>query len=195
MPRDAAIDLAKATLAKEVAVGADLIELVDAAEAEWRDSSLGCAQRGMAYAPVITAGYRVTLGIGGDRFVVHVASGRAVVCGKPQTSGGGVRNAKLPPADPLAGLRLAEQARADLASRLRVGKDRVTISFFRATLWPDPSLGCPIEAETYPQQPTKGFLIELTADGKAYEYHSDMDHVVTCSDAMKSDAKPAVPRR
>ena len=77
----------------------------------------------MVYAPMITAGYRVTLGVGRDRFVVHATPDRAVVCGKPRAPGGDARDAKLPPADAVVGLRLAEQARADLASRLRVGKD------------------------------------------------------------------------
>ena len=180
-PREWAIERAKATLAQEVAVAADLIELVDAVEAEWRDSSLGCPERGMVYAPVLTAGYKVTLGVGRDRFVVHTTPDRTVVCGRPRAPGRDARDAKLPPTDALVGLRLSDQARLDLASRLQVGKDSVTVNFFRRTMWPDPSLGCPVTGQVYPQQPTRGFLIELASGGRTYEYHSDMNRVVTCS--------------
>ena len=183
MPRDSAVDRAKATLAQEVSVPADLIELVDVVEAEWRDSSLGCRERDMVYTPMIIAGYRVTLGVGRDRFVVHATSERAVVCGRPRPPGGDSRDSKLPPTDALVGLRLSEQARADLASRLRVGKESVTVNLFSPMMWPDPSLGCPVKDQVYPQQPTRGFVIHLGSGGQSYEYHSDMTRVTTCPQA------------
>jgi hypothetical protein len=139
----------------------------------------------MVYTPVITAGYRVTLGVGRDRFVVHATSDRAVVCGRPRAPEGDARDAKLPPTDALVGLRLSEQARAALASRLRVGKESVTVNLFRPIMWPDPSLGCPVKNQVYPQQPTKGFVIDLASGGQSYEYHSDMTRVVTCPQASK----------
>ena len=52
-------------------------------------------------------------------------------------------------------------------------------------MWPDPSLGCPVKGQVYPPQPTRGFLIELASGGKTYEYHSDMNRVVTCADVLK----------
>jgi hypothetical protein len=184
-PRDAAIDQARAAVARELAVGTDRIELLDVVEAEWRDSSLGCPERGMVYPPVMTSGYGVTLGVGRDRFVVHVASGRVVICGKPRAPGGDARDAKLPPAEALVGLRLAEQARVDLAGRLRVGRTSVTVNFFRRVIWPDPGLGCPVNGREYPRQPTSGFRIELASNGKTYEYHSDMNRAVLCPDVLK----------
>ena len=184
-PRDTAIERAKATLAQEVSVSADVIELVEAVEADWRDSSLGCPERGMVYTPVMTGGYKVTLGVGPERFVVHATSDRAVVCGRPRAPGSDARDAKLSSTDALVGLRLAEQARVDLATRLGVGQDRVTVSFFRSIMWPDPSLGCPVKDQVYPPQPTRGFVIDLTSGGQSYEYHSDMTRVVTCSPASK----------
>ena len=183
-PRDAAIDQARAAVARELAVGTDLIELLAVVEAEWRDSSLGCPERGMVYPPVMTSGYGVTLGVGRDRFVVHVASGRVVICGKPRAAGGDARDAKLPPADVLAGLRLAEQARVDLAGSLHVAGTSVTVNFFRRVIWPDPSLGCPANGREYLPEPTSGFLIELASNGKTYEYHSDMNRAVLCPDVL-----------
>ena len=184
-PRDAAIDQARAAVAREFAVGTDVIEVLDVVEAEWRDSSLGCPERGMFYAPVMTSGYGVTLGVGRDRFVVHVASGRVVICGKPRTPTGDARDAKLPPANALVGLRLAERARVDLARSLKVGRTSVTVNFFRPVIWPDPSLGCPVKGREYPREPTSGFLIELASNGKTYEYHSDTNRAILCPDVLK----------
>lgn len=185
VPRDTAIARAKARLAQEVSVAAELIELVEVVEAEWRDTSLGCPERDMVYTPVITEGYRVTLGVGRDQFVVHATSDRAVICGRPRAPRADARDAKLPPTDALVGLRLSEQARADLASRLRVDKESVTVNLFRPIMWPDPSLGCPVKDQVYPQQPIRGFVIDLASGGQSYEYHSDMTRVVTCSQATK----------
>jgi len=191
--RDAAIARSKAALALEISVGDNPIQLVEAVEVEWPDSSLGCPERGMIYTPVMTAGYRVTLGVGPDRFVVHATPSRAVICGRPPR--GEARDAKLPPADALVGLRLAEQARADLAHRLHVGKDSVTVSFYRANLWPDAGLGCPVTGQVYSPQPTKGFLIALESGGSAYEYHSDMNRVVSCAGASKQPPDPLLSGR
>jgi hypothetical protein len=186
-PQDAAIALAKSTLAQEVGAGAENATLVSVADAVWRDSSLGCPERGNVYTPVMTSGYRVTLSVNSSRYVVHVGQGRAVLCGGavkrvpplPSDSSAG-RAVKLPSTGAVAGLKLAEQARADLAKRLGVDKDAVTINFFRPATWPDASLGCPVEDRIYTQQLTKGFTIELASGDKTYEYHSDMSHVVPC---------------
>ena len=188
--RDAAIELAKTTLVQEVGAGADELALVSVTEAVWRDSSLGCRERGTVYTPVVTSGYRVTLRVRGVQSVVHVGEGRAVVCrgasaiqrrsppSAPEPSA--ARDSKRPSTGAVAGLKLAEQARADLAKKLGVEKDAVTINFFRPAEWPDASLGCPAEGQVYTQQLTKGFTIELSSAGKNYEYHSDMNHVVPC---------------
>ena len=106
----------------------------------------------MVYTPAMTPGYSVTLSVRGARYVVHVGQGRAVVCQGPATSG--ARDAPVPgsedtaaartsPASAVAGLKLAEQARDELAKKLLVEKGQVTINFFRPATWPDASLGCP----------------------------------------------------
>ena len=193
--RDAAIELARATLAQEVSVEGDSFELIGATTAEWRDSSLGCPERGMVYTPVITSGYRVTLGLRGSRYVVHVGQGRAVVCrgpaGRerrvlpPAPGNADAGNGKMDATSALAGLKVAEKARDDLAKKLSVEKGQVTINFFRPTAWPDSSLGCPTPRTVYPSKVTTGFLIELASGGKNYEYHSDMNRVVPCDSASR----------
>ena len=169
--------------------------LVSITDAVWRDSSLGCPARGNVYTQVMSSGYRVTLSLQGTPYVVHVGQGRAVVCGNaagavkrvppPPSDASAARESKLPSTSAVAGLKLAEQARADLARKLGVEKDAVTINFFRPAEWPDASLGCPAEGQMYTQQLTKGFTIELASAGKNYEYHSDMNHVVPCDSPQR----------
>jgi hypothetical protein len=190
--RDRAVRLATAELARAIGVAESSVTLVDAVEAEWRDSSLGCPQRGTVYAQALTPGFRVTLRAGRSRYSVHVGAGRAVLCGTPLR--GDARDGKIVRSDATAGLQLAEQARTHLAARLRMRPNQVVINFFRPTTWPDARLGCmaptkppnsvptdtaPMDAA--PPQPTRGFLIELSAGGTKYEYHADLTRVVACT--------------
>jgi hypothetical protein len=178
-PRDAAIDLAKTTAARELSVNLDTIQLVDAVEVTWRDSSLGCPEAGRVYTPMVTRGYRVTLRVLEARLVINTTTDRAVICRSSTIAAPNA--AKRPPVDPSAGLRLADRARTDLATRLRVSRDQVLVIFFRPMTWPDSSLGCPVKGQSYTQQLSKGFLIELAYGGKKYEYHADEKHLVDCT--------------
>ena len=76
--------------------------------------------------------------------------------------------------------RLALMARQDLAKRLQVSEKEVKTRSIRARTWPDASLGCPKPDTMYAQLETPGYVIELTAQGKSYEYHADARRVVTC---------------
>ncbi len=79
--RDAAIALAKKTLCAKLGVSVEAVQ-VDRAEAvDWPDASLGCPEKGMMYAQMITPGHKVLLKTGGKTYPVHVGAGRAVVCG------------------------------------------------------------------------------------------------------------------
>jgi hypothetical protein len=57
------------------------VEVVRVEPIEWPDASLGCPQPGLAYAQVVTPGFRFTLEAGGRSYVVHTDLGvTAVVC-------------------------------------------------------------------------------------------------------------------
>jgi hypothetical protein len=53
---------------------------------DWSDTSLGCPQRQLAYAQVITPGFLIVVDAGGNRLSYHTdTSGRFVVCdGSPR---------------------------------------------------------------------------------------------------------------
>jgi hypothetical protein len=79
----AMIDLAKKDLAQRLSVAADQITVVSSAYMDWPDSSLGCPQPGMAYAQVITPGYRIVLGQAQKQYDYHTDLKAALVLCTP----------------------------------------------------------------------------------------------------------------
>lgn len=65
------IENAKADLAQRLSISTTQINLVEAAEVEWSDSSLGCPQPGMDYLQVITPGYLILLETDGQSYEYH----------------------------------------------------------------------------------------------------------------------------
>ena len=82
--KDAAVALAKKTLAAKLGVAADALQLDKAEEYDFPDTSLGCPEKGMTYAQIIMSGYKVLLKADGKPHAVHVAGPRAVICATPQ---------------------------------------------------------------------------------------------------------------
>ena len=65
------IEKAKADLAQRLSISAPQISLVEVAQVEWSDSSLGCPQPGMDYLQVITPGYLIRLEAAGQEYEYH----------------------------------------------------------------------------------------------------------------------------
>jgi hypothetical protein len=68
-----------------------------------------------------------------------------------------------------------ELAVADLAERLQVEPERVTVLGADLVVWPDASLGCPEPGMQYAQVPVDGARIRLEVDGVTYDYHGGGD--------------------
>ncbi len=66
----------------------------------------------------------------------------------------------------------------DLAKRLSVTVDQITVVSSTPTEWPDSSLGCPQPGEAYSQIVTPGYLILLSLGQKQYEYHTDLSATI-----------------
>ena len=173
--RTAAAELATRAVMQRFSLPADAIRPVEVTDASWRDSSLGCPEKGVVYNPATVQGHVVVLDAaqpgGRIRHRVHVAAGRAVIC--PASVSSVSRDLKLPPADNAAGLRAAERARSDLALRLKVDRAQIDIERFRTTVWPDARLGCPAPAAAGEPTAVSGFTIFLSHGGKTYEYRAD----------------------
>jgi hypothetical protein len=68
--------------------------------------------------------------------------------------------------------RPSDLALADLAAKLSVAPEAITVKSVEPIEWPDASLGCPQPGMMYAQVITPGYRIVLEVDGKSYEYHT-----------------------
>jgi hypothetical protein len=84
------------------------------------------------------------------------------------------------PIDPT--LPLVQDAVRDLAQRLDVPIEDITVAEAVAVTWPDGSLGCPEPGMAYIQVPVDGSLVVLVAGGRRYAYHGG-DPLVLCEQA------------
>lgn len=78
------IDRAVADLTHRFSIQADQITLVEATPVVWPDSSLGCPQKGMVYAQVLTPGYLIKLNADATEYEYHTSRGTEVIyCENP----------------------------------------------------------------------------------------------------------------
>ena len=175
-------------LAARLGVGWEEIIVFSVEYVEWPDASLGCPQPGMMYAQVITPGYRVTLCVaaGGACYEYHTDRGAHAVLCEQKARAGATTAPTADPADPAA-RRAAELARADLAQRLNLTADEITVVKIETAPWSDAWPGCmpppgkqPDQA--YPDEPPArpGYRLILEARGVRYEYRSDGRRVFFC---------------
>lgn len=66
-----------------------------------------------------------------------------------------------------------ERAKKDLAKRLNVSENEIETSSVSATDFPDMSLGAGESGEMSAQMISMGWTINLSAQGKNYEYRAD----------------------
>ncbi len=67
----------------------------------------------------------------------------------------------------------AQRAVHDLAARLGIPEDRISVASIEKAEFPDMSLGAPAKDEMAAQMIANGWKIALSADGKRYEYRGD----------------------
>jgi hypothetical protein len=65
-----------------------------------------------------------------------------------------------------------ETAREDLAVRLKIPVEQITVISQTEKTWPDASLGCPRKGMKYKQVLTNGSQLILDAAGRRYFYHA-----------------------
>jgi hypothetical protein len=168
--------LAAETLAGELNINVNEIEVDTVRAVEWRDTSIGCPQPDQAYGQVITPGHKITLRVGGQFYFVHEANGRAFVCkGQKQTAVAGVTRQLE-----FEWGRVAMEARRDLASTLGVEQNQIIVASAEGTTWSDASMGCPESGIEYEVRDRQGYVITLRHGSRNYRYHTDLDRIVPC---------------
>ncbi len=72
------IKKAKEDLAQHLSITVTQINVLDAREVTWSNSSLGCPQPGMLYAEVLTPGFLILLSANGQDYEYHAGKGSDV---------------------------------------------------------------------------------------------------------------------
>ena len=165
-------------LAEQLDLDADKIQVVSVEAVEWPDASMGCPKPGMAYAQVLTAGYRIELQVEGQAYVYHTSSDSFVWCDESRPVEQPAKELRLEP----KASALANQAQLDLSQILGLPVDEITVLSVEAVEWPDSSLGCPQPGMHYLQVVTPGYQILLQAQGKTYTYHADRQRAIYCGE-------------
>ena len=79
----------------------------------------------------------------------------------------------------------AQQAITDLAERLQIEPQTITVARVEAVTWPDGSLGCPEPGMMYTQALVDGFFIQLQVGDQSYNYHSSSRGAPTLCESPK----------
>jgi hypothetical protein len=61
----------------------------------------------------------------------------------------------------------------DLATRLSLDGQSISVVSAEAVTWPNAALGCPLSGKVYAQGTVPGFRIRLKAEDQEYAYHTD----------------------
>ena len=114
--------------------------------------------------------------------VIIALAGLTHACSPP--SDGAPAEPVGPPPDalvPPGAEEVVELAKAELAKRRVIDKDKIAVVGVESVDWPDTSLGCPEPGMMYAQVITPGYKILLSYAEEIYEYRSDQnDRVVYC---------------
>lgn len=73
---------------------------------------------------------------------------------------------------------LVDLAKADLAQRLNIQPEAISVQSVEAVQFSDSSLGVPETGKMYLTVITPGYVIRLVASGQVYEYHGAGDYVI-----------------
>lgn len=154
------------------------LKLLTGEETQWNDSSLGCPQPGTMYTQVITLGYVLRFADRNATHEVHVAGDTAIVCspqlntGVPKRSTAGYRARDLD--------AVVETARADLAAKLNLKIEDVSLRNFEPTTWPDTRLGCGEPLADAAPGPVRGFKLKFATSSQYHTYHTDLNRAFPC---------------
>jgi hypothetical protein len=87
-----------------------------------------------------------------------------------------------PPAEKFISL-----AKKDLADRLKIEADKITLVKTAEIVWPNAALGCPRPEKVYPTGRVPGFQIWLETNGTEYVYNTDFNGQVILCPEMNPD--------
>jgi hypothetical protein len=107
-------------------------------------------------------------------------------------------SAEMPSTPPVE--KIVALSKKDLASRLGIEVDEISLVKTVEMVWPNTALGCPRPEKVYPTGRVPGFQIWLEVEGKEYVYNTDFNGtVILCPELnpqvpnTTTDPTPGVP--
>lgn len=85
---------------------------------------------------------------------------------------------------------LVEEMTADLAQRLDVAVEQITVLRAEEVIWPDGALGCPQPGEVYTQAQVPGYRVTLVVDDQEYNYHANRSGYFVLCEQTAPDIRP-----
>lgn len=143
----------------------------------WLNEDLGCSLENLFTLPLQPAtGYSVTLVAGTTAYRYHtVATERFRRCEQTAV----IQGELLMAVDPVA-LEMAGLAQRQVAHTLDLPVRRIRLVDIALYIWPDTSLGCPVEGSTYESASIPGYRIIVAAGESEYLFHTDADRLYLC---------------
>ena len=120
-----------------------------------------------------------------DKTIDQTTRPTPVLLDEPATPTPGTLNVGEVPPDLLNTLLL------DLAERLGISSEEITILHTQTVEWSDGSLGCPQPGMMYIQVITPGYRVVLLANDQLFDYHTDTKaHFILCNPDGEIDEPP-----
>ncbi|MBN2394007.1 MAG: hypothetical protein JXR84_24955 [Anaerolineae bacterium] len=164
-------------VAEQLGLSDKALTPISTEQVTWPDASLGCPQPDMAYAQVLTPGWRVVfVDVEGQEYNVHTTENREqfVIC--EQSS-----EISVPPA--YRDNPAVEAAIKKLVEQERIAMESVTVVDVIAVKWPNSCLGCEKPDQQCLMVITPGYRITLKSGAETYELHTDRTgrQVIICT--------------
>lgn len=148
-----AVEAARKTLAQQLGVPPEQLEVFSVEAREFPNSCLGLPKEDEACAEVIVSGYQGVILGEGVQYEFRVSEDGSIVRFLPGA---------------------ALSAQQVLAAQLGVSPEDIRILSFEPVEWPDACLGIQTPGMMCAQVITPGFRVLLEAEGKLYEFHTDL---------------------
>jgi hypothetical protein len=98
------------------------------------------------------------------------------------------------PSISLSADKFIQIATKDLASRLKIDIQQISVVEAVEFTWPNAALGCPSPDKVYATVKVPGYRVRLNANGNEYRYNMDQTgQFVLCADPSSDDSDPQNP--
>jgi hypothetical protein len=168
--------VARQTVARALGIAPTDARVISIEPRTFRDASLDCRQPDTAYAQVITPGFRVLVEANGRRFDVRVAGTEGSICYQRK------RSAERPADEGARPRQLGAAAREDLALRLDVPLEAVTVTGLRQLKPGDTLPGCGEACASDSAPSACGVSVQLRTGDRNFDYLALPGAVRPCPD-------------